>query len=562
MSGPPVALLALALVGQVLLSGPTVPGPVAGLESKNRPTYVLVESKTRLMYTLVGRDPSSGPAWDGGLPAQDPPSAIPSPPLDALEAAVAEQLRDARRVLDAALTAGARGRERADAYGSLARLYHVYEFFESAEAAYREALRLAPGDVRWAHLLGYLYEQTGRFEEAAARFVAARRVAPDDHAAAIRLAWVYLGLNRSREARDAFQAAVDVFPALAQRGLGEVALREGRFSDAVTHLKAALDRAPQATSIYYSLAMAYRGLGRLDEAQSSLARRGAGDLAIGDPIVDGLHSLVRGERALVMRGRRAFEAGQFQQAAEAFERAVRDAPESVTARANLGLALARLGDTRRAAEQFDAALRRDPGSVIAHAGLGMLLSDQGRDAEAVAHLRTAFSQAPDDGSVSRALLRALLRLGRQDEAIEVLAKAGAVDPDDEDVVVGLSLLLATRERYREAVAVLEDAARRLPDSPATLTTLARLLASSPDRSVRDGRRALGLATVVHAAQPTPVHAETMALALAELGRCTEALDWMRRAVEGARRAADSKEAERLAAQVPRYTTASCAAPGR
>ena len=62
---------------------------------------------------------------------------------------------------------------------------------------------------------------------------------------------------------------------------------------------------------------------------------------------------------------------------------------------------------------------------------------------------------------------------------------------------------------------------------------------------------------VHEAEPAAVHAETVALALAELGRCEDAAQWMRRAVETAGRENDPVERVRLAGELPKYETASC-----
>ncbi len=107
--------------------------------------------------------------------------------------------------------------------------------------------------------------------------------------------------------------------------------------------------------------------------------------------------------------------------------------------------------------------------------------------------------------------------------------------------MGVSILLADRQRFRDAIAALEDAHQRFPGRAATATTLARLLASAPDLSLRDGRRALELAVAVNDADPSPVHGETIALALAELGRCDEALGWMKRGVAEAERAKDAAE---------------------
>jgi Flp pilus assembly protein TadD len=482
---------------------------------------------------------------------------VPLPRLDALEPAVSDQIREQYRSFIDLATGKPSTRALTDAYGSMGQLLHVYEFLEGAEASYRNASRLSPDDGRWPHLLGYLCQQTGRLEEAATFYVAARKLEPGDRAATAYLGFVYLGLNRLTEAEQQFRSITETFPAVARQGLGEVALRQGTFADAVVHLGAALERAPQAASIHYSLAMAYRGLGRMDEARSHLRQRGAGELRPADSIVDGLQALLRGERAHVIQGRRAYEAGRFPEAADAFSTAVAVSPASVAARVNLGMALAQTGDASGAREQLEAALRLDANNVTAHASLGMLLVRRRNDVEAVDHLRAAFSRSSNEAGVGDALIQALLRLGRDDEAIDVLTRAESFSGENEDALLRLSILLSDRERYRDAIELLEEAQRQFPDRPRTTTTLARFLAAAPDLSLRDGSRALALATRVYESQPLPAHGETVALALAELGRCTEASAWLERAVEQARRDGDVSAATRLRGQAPRYSTTPC-----
>jgi tetratricopeptide (TPR) repeat protein len=139
----------------------------------------------------------------------------------------------------------------------------------------------------------------------------------------------------------------------------------------------------------------------------------------------------------------------------------------------------------------------------------------------------------------------------------VLRKSAAIKPDDEEIVVGLSIALSSRDRFAEAVALVDDANRRFPDRTATATTLARLLASSPDRSIRNGRRALELAMEIQERDPTPAHSETIALALAELERCDDALASMKRAIADAEQIRDVIEAARLRRELPKYETSSC-----
>jgi tetratricopeptide (TPR) repeat protein len=448
---------------------------------------------------------------------------VPQPRLEDLEPAVAVQIRDVQQKTSAVAAKSASSRELAEAYGELARVYHAYEFLESAEPAYVNARRLAPGNSEWPHLLGVLYQQTGRLEEAADALAAARRLQPRDHVAAIYLGDIYMSLNRLVDARDRFQSVIDVFPAVARRGLGDVAMRERKFAEAIEHYRAVLDRVPQAASIHYSLAMAYRGMGRIDQARQHLERRGPEGVHADDPLVTSVQSLVRGERAWVMQGRRAYDAGQFDEAVNAFTKALEAVPSSVTARVNLASALIQ----------------------------------SGRDADAIGYLRDALRLSPQETGVAEALIGALLRLGRDVEAIETFSRASSYRPDDEASLVAFSIVLADRERFRDAIALLEDAHQRFPDRIATATTLARLLASSPDNSLRDGRRALEIAMAVYDASPSPAHGETVALALAELRRCGEAMDWMKRAVSAAERAKNLAEAARLNGEMPKYQSPVC-----
>jgi tetratricopeptide (TPR) repeat protein len=483
---------------------------------------------------------------------------VPLPDLDSLESSVAQQIREIQQSVGNLVAKPNLGRsELADAYGSLGQIYHAYEIFDAAEACYRNANRLKPDDFRWPHLLGYLHQQTGRLEEAVDFYDAALKAQPDDHIVTVYLGDVYLRLNRRTEARLQFQAALDRFPAAALSRLGEVALVEGRFKDAVRHFENALERVPQATRLHYSLAMAYRGLGQLDRAQTHLQQVGPGDIRPVDPLVESLQDLLRGERALAIQGRLAYQGEQYKDAAEAFRKAVEAAPTSATARINLGSALSRLGDTAGAIRELEAALRFDPENVGAHLNLGLLLAGEGRHQDAVDHLRIVADRTPENIEASRMMARSLMKLNRADEAITAMYQITSRDPGDEGTLLSLSILLSERGRLAEARDLLDRSNRLFPDRAPTATTLARLLAASPDASLRDGSRALELAMKVYQAQPTAVHSETVALSLAESGKCDEALSWIQKAVAEGRREGDASLAARLQNELPRYERAPC-----
>ena len=90
------------------------------------------------------------------------------------------------------------------------------------------------------------------------------------------------------------------------------------------------------------------------------------------------------------------------------------------------------------------------------------------------------------------------------------------------------------------------------DDPNFVIALARLLAAAPEATVRDGGRALALVEPVMKAAATLDAAETVAMALAEVGRFDEAAALQREAVAQAHRIGDARAAARLAAGIALY----------
>jgi protein O-GlcNAc transferase len=349
------------------------------------------------------------------LPAPRPGlRTVPLPQLDSVEAPVVRQMHESHQTFAALVErSNVPDTDLAEAYGALGQLYHAYGFLDAAETCYRNAIRLAPGDFRWLHLLGYMSHQGGRLQDAVSLYSAALKSRPDDFPVLIYLGEVFLRLNRQAEAKHQFNAALPKYPAAALNGLGEAALLERRFEQAVQHFEAALHRVPQASRLHYSLAMAYRGLGRLEQAQFHLRQVGPASIQPADPVVDALPNFLVGERANLIHGQLAYQGGQFKTAAAAFAKALHAAPMSISASVNLGLALAKLGDTEGAIQRLRAALQLDSQNVTALLTLGRLLAYQGRHAEAVDHFRAVIKHDPNHVEANLELRDSLLKLKTQ-----------------------------------------------------------------------------------------------------------------------------------------------------
>lgn len=489
--------------------------------------------------------------------------AVPIPEFDRLEPSVASQIKEflgafSRLSSDQSVKA----EQLAEGYGMLAQVYHAYEFNEAAERCYINTIRLLPQDHRSYHLLGALYQQVGQLDAAQSYLEVGAKLKPENVAAVIRLGTISLQLNEPEKARQFFEDALKTEPesAAAHNGLGEVALAEEKYAEAVTHFEEALRLVPGANRLHYSLGMAYRGLGESEKAQAELELRGTVGVRPADPLVDALPQLLQGERVHMIRGQLAYAAGRFTEAADAYAEAVAASPDSVSALTNYGAALTNIGQLDDAAIQFRKSLEIEPDHITAHYNLGSVLAKLGEFDSSIEHYDAVLKVAPKDVAVRRLRAGVLSKAGRSDEAIGALEQLLSEQADDELTLIDLSDLFVERHEYGRAIELLRPQAEKFPDRGLTISTLAKLLATCPDLSLRDGAKAVELASRVAQSQSTPQHLETLALSLAEAGRCEEAAKIQQQLVTLAEKLPNEVLASRLRIDLVRYEAGSPCRP--
>jgi tetratricopeptide (TPR) repeat protein len=257
----------------------------------------------------------------------------------------------------------------------------------------------------------------------------------------------------------------------------------------------------------------------------------------------------------LIRGRAALEARRFSEAAAEFRKAIIEQPDSIPAHFNLGAALSQTGDMRGAVEQFEETLRLDPKHVNAHYNLGLLFAQMKQHEQAITHLRFAVTATPNDNNARFLLAQELLNARRSEEAETELSKVVQADPDNEDALLMRVRILLIRKDYRQALSVVEQGHAEFPQKGLTTVMLAYLLATSPQLELRDGTRALALSRTVYEATASVNHGALVAMALAELGRCDEAADWVRRMIAKASAEGKSDLVEKLKAALKRYESA-------
>lgn len=464
-------------------------------------------------------------------PLREGLSRVQLPDIQSMEPDVREHLTLAQDALVAATKDAATPLDRlSELYGLTGQIYQAYSLNSTAKEFYLNASRMAPRDFRWVYLLGKLYEREGDSQKAINYYTAALQLKRDYVPAFVNLGNIYLQLNRLVEAEANFKRALEISEniAAAQYGLGQAALSKRSYAEAAGYLERALLLAPESNRLHYALAMAYRGLGRMDQAQSHLALSGTVGVRVSDPLIDGLQDLIKGARIHLIRGRTALEARRFSDAADQFRKAVAAQPDSLPAHFNLAAALTQTGDLPGAVREFEEALNLDPNHANAHYNLGLLFAQLNRHEEAIKHLQSAVRAYSTDINARFLLGQELLKVRRLDEAETELSRVVQSDSDNEDALLGLARVLLVQKQYGPALEALEKGHKQFPQKGRTSVTLAYLLAASPQYEKRDGKRALQLAQAAYEATGAVNHGVLVAMALAELGRCEEAAAWIRR----------------------------------
>lgn len=245
------------------------------------------------------------------------------------------------------------------------------------------AIRDGCGTFRAYNSLGQALARRGRHEEAIAQYEEALRIQPGFAAAAE---------NLTR----------------AHNNAGVALLREGNLDGAIAHYTEALHRDLEYESALANLVSALRTL---------RARNGDGAAGAGNA------------RAYNVVGRALAKRGQYDEALEYFQEAVRVAPEFAEGQNDLGVALARRGEIDEAITHYRTALRIDPGYARAHGNLGTVLARRGAFEEAIEHFSQAVRLEPTNARAHLNLGVVLETTGRREEAAEHYSEALRLDPD-------------------------------------------------------------------------------------------------------------------------------------
>src|SRR5215813_5441757 len=231
-----------------------------------------------------------------------------------------------------------------------------------------------------------------------------------------------------------------------------------------------------------------------------------------------------------------FQKGKIDEAIAHYRSALQIQPDWWDAEYNLGTALSAKGEVGEAILHSEKAVSMRPTDPDAQVSLANLLFQKGRIDEAIAHYQKAITIRPDDFLARYGLGRVLLEKGELDGAIQACRNALLLRPLDADCHTTLAIALEEKGNPAEAIQHYNKALELAPKSIATLTNLAWLLATSQDASLRNGLKAVELATQADrlVGGTNALVLRTLAAAFAENGEFADAIRTARSAMQLAR----------------------------
>jgi tetratricopeptide (TPR) repeat protein len=362
------------------------------------------------------------------------------------------------------------------AYGEMGKLLMAAEYRDAAEAAFLNAQALTPNEARWPYYLGHLYKTKGDSARTAASFERALQLRPDDLATLVWLGDEYLNQGRASDAEPLFTRAFAIQPRSVPVlfGLGQTAIAKQEYARAVDYLQQALSIDPKAVVIHYPLAMAYRGMGDPQQAQTHLQARGPGEIRPPDPLMVEVDGLLESAVSSEVRGAAALDEGDWPAAAEHFRKGIALAPDEPSLRHKLGTSLAMMGDVQGATRQFEEVTRRWPKFAKAQYSLGVILAATGRQRESLDHLSAAVKADPNYSEARLQLAEGLRMAGRFAESLPHYEEAMRLNPGLAGARLGYGMALASLRKFDEARAQLSEGAHIYPERREFAEALARL----------------------------------------------------------------------------------------
>jgi tetratricopeptide (TPR) repeat protein len=247
------------------------------------------------------------------------------------------------------------------------------------------------------------------------------------------------------------------------------------------------------------------------------------------------------------RGELYLKKGDTEKALEQLNKAIEKQPENVAGlliRAGLHYEM-KEGD--KALADIDEAIRVQPALVHPHLMRAEILAATDRVTEAIAGLERLAQMSPNQVRVLSQLGTLYMIDTQPRKAIDVFTRVLEQEPDNGRALRFRGDAYLNLGQHAEAIADFERTLQEMEPDEGLLNNFAWVLATSPDDNLRDGKRALELATKAAdiSDYQTPHVLSTLAAAYAETGDFENAKKWSAKAVELSQKELDAAETDAI-----------------
>ena len=163
----------------------------------------------------------------------------------------------------------------------------------------------------------------------------------------------------------------------------------------------------------------------------------------------------------------------------------------------------------------------------------MILADEGRVGDAIADMQTLLKQDPKNIGWRMQLAGYYLQDRRHNKAIELFSEIIKEDEENWLARQARADTLLSVGKHKDAIVDFEIVIEQQPEDDSVLNNFAWVLATSPIDDIRDGKRAIELATkACEVTEYKEAHIlSTLAAAYAETGDFDSAVKWSQKAVD-------------------------------
>jgi tetratricopeptide (TPR) repeat protein len=326
------------------------------------------------------------------------------------------------------------------------------------------AIEANPGQFTYHHNLAAAYGLLGREAEAEAEYRKALELNPEYPNAHFNLAMKLVDRGEIEEAAEHLELAQRYDPEdlVAHIEWATALSRLGRQEQAAQELGKVLDRDPTNAKALLNLATVQAQMGRLTAAQATL-----------EELISGDSNPAERARAQASLGKIYEQQGDAGRSIAAYRAAVEADDDFVEAQSLLAGLLARTGDFQAAAERFDRVLELDPDDLTAHYGRGLALIL----GESYPRARTALEESVGSHPENLPLVHLLARLlatapdpAARDGARALELAQMVFDKEQTlDYAETIAMALAESGRFEEAAnwqrSVIEEGQRRMGGTP-------------------------------------------------------------------------------------------------